>query len=424
MHYHGMGHIIMPLPTIIIGAGLAGLCCAREIHRAGRPFLLLDASDAVGGRVRTDRLDGFLLDRGFQVLLTAYPEARAQLDYAALDLRAFAPGALVRVDGAFHKVVDPWRRPVDAVLNALSPIGSLSDKARVALMRQRLLGESADAIATHPEQRTIELLRDAGFSATMIDRFFRPFFGGVLFDADLNASSRMFEFVFRMFATGDTAVPAGGMEAIPRQLAATLPSDAIRTGVRVARIMDDGVVTTAGERLAAQAVVVATEGDEAARLLEAPAPRAPRGGTCVYFAADRPPVSDPLLVLDGEHSGPVNNLAVVTNVAPSYAPPGAALISATLIGQADQPDEVLVPMMRHQLTGWFGATVSGWRHLRSYRIRYAQPDQTPPALDPMSRPVRIKPGLYVCGDHLETASIHGAMRSGRLAGEACVADCA
>jgi phytoene dehydrogenase-like protein len=421
MHYHGR-RFHMAHPIVIVGAGLAGLCCARELSRSGRPFLLLEAADGVGGRVRTDRLDGFLLDRGFQVLLTAYPEAQAQLDYAALDLKAFMPGALVRADGAFHKVVDPWRRPLEAVLNALSPIGSLADKARVGLLRQRLLGGSLDDLGLHPEQRTSDLLRDAGFSDAMIDRFFRPFFGGVLFDRDLHTSSRMFEFVFRMFATGDTVLPAAGMEAIPRQLASALPPDAIRTGERVSGIADDAVVTVNGERIAAQAIVIATDGAEAARLLDAPAPRAPRGCTCVYFAADRAPTREPLLVLDGERSGPVNNLAVVSNVAPSYAPAGAALISATLIGTADQPDELLVPMMRHQLTAWFGSSVSGWRHLRSYRIRNAQPEQTPPALDPISRPVRVRAGLYVCGDHLETASIHGAMRSGRLAGEACLAD--
>lgn len=413
-----------PAPLVVIGGGLAGLACARSLVRAGHPVIVLESSDRAGGRVKTDRLDGFQLDHGFQVLLTAYPEAQQQLDYAALDLKAFAPGALVRIDDRFHKVVDPWRRPVEGVLSALSPVGSLADKARVGLLRQRILGSPLESLADHPEQRTIDLLHDAGFSEAMVDRFFRPFFGGVLFDPGLQTSSRAFEFIFRMFAAGDTAVPSGGMEAIPLQLAAALPAGTIRTGVRAASIADGAVMLTTGERIGAAAVVVATQGTEAVRLLGGSAPRPPRACTCVYFAAERAPIDEPLLVLDGSRSGPVNNLAVLSAVAPSYAPAGAALVSTTRIGAADEADDVLVPMIRHQLTGWFGAQVSGWRHLRTYRIPEAQPDQTPPALDPLSRPVRIRAGLYVCGDHLETASIHGALRSGRRAAEACLSDLA
>lgn len=409
-------------PVVVIGGGLAGLTCARHLHAAGIPVQVLEASDEVGGRVRTDRVDGFLLDRGFQVLLTAYPDAQRELDYAALDLKPLLPGALIRVDGRFHRVVDPWRRPIEAALNALAPVGSLADKARVARLRRRILSGTLDDLWARPEQRTRDLLAAEGFSAQMMARFFQPFFGGVLFDPELDTSSRMFEFTFRMFALGDSVVPAAGMGAIPAQLAATLPAEAIRRNCRVAGIDGTGVQTWGGDRLEARAVVVATEGSAAAALLGQPAPPQPRACTCVYFAAPRAPIAEPVLLLDGERSGLVNNVAVMSNVSPSYAPAGQALIAATLIGAVADPTDQLVSRIRKQMTGWFGPQVGDWTHLRTYQIAYAQPDQRPPALSPAARPVRIKPGLYVSGDHRENGSINGAIAAGRRAAEACLAD--
>ena len=225
----------MTAPGVIVGAGLAGLCCAKHLREAGQSSIVLQASDGIGGRVRTDRVEGFLLDRGFQVLLTAYPETQRHLDYAALDLRSFVPGALVHVDGRFHRIVDPWRRPVDALMHALSPIGSLADKARVARLRHRVLRGTLDALWSRPEQSTYAALVADGFSAQMIDRFFRPFFGGVLLDPDLATSSRMFEFTFRMFALGDSAVPAAGMGRSPvssRRRRRTAPSGRIAASSR------------------------------------------------------------------------------------------------------------------------------------------------------------------------------------------------
>jgi phytoene dehydrogenase-like protein len=407
--------------VVIVGGGLAGLSCAKRLWEEGVPSLILEASDDIGGRVRTDRLDGFLLDRGFQVLLTAYPETQRQLDYGALELRPFLPGALVRMAGRFHRVVDPWRRPIDALRHALAPIGSVADKVRVARLRYRVLRGTLDGLWSRPERTTRAALVEEGFSERMIDRFFRPFFGGVLLDPDLETSSRMFEFTFRMFALGDSAVPAAGIGAIPHQLAGALPVDFITTQARVTQIDADGVRTADGRGIGARAIVIASEGPEAARLLGQPAPRPARACTCVYFAADRPPIDEAMLMLNAEGSGPVNNLAVMSQVAPSYAPAGAVLLAATVLG-VPASDDQLMPLVRQQLRSWFGPTVDGWRHLRTYRIPYAQPDQEAPALDPVSRPVRVRPGLYVCGDHRETASIHGAMRSGRRAAEACLED--
>ena len=217
----------------IIGGGLSGLCCARRLHESGVSFQLLEASEEVGGRVRTDEVNGFLLDRGFQVLLTAYPEAQEILDYDALNLARFAPGALVRYRGRFHRFTDPWRSPRHLFATASSPIGSLTDKLRVARLRSRVCRSSLDKLFQRPETTTINALRQEGFSQRFIESFFRPFLGGVFLERDLNTSSRMFDFVFRMFATGNVVLPAGGIGEIARQIANKLPDETLRTGASV-----------------------------------------------------------------------------------------------------------------------------------------------------------------------------------------------
>lgn len=410
--------------VLVVGAGLAGLCCARRAHQAGLRPLVLETSDGVGGRVRTDRVEGFRLDRGFQVFLTAYPEAKRTLDYQALDLRSFQPGALVRQGGAFHRLTDPWRRPLQGFRSLFTPVGSLLDKARVGRLRSRVLRGSLEDCFNEPESTTLQALQGAGFSPSMIDRFFRPFLGGIFLEPDLQTSSRMFRFVFRMFSSGDTCLPAEGMEAIPRQLAAGLPADGVRLGARAVRVEAGSVHLDSGEVLRTRAVVVAVEGAAAADLMGGNLSAAAHGVTCLYFATDRPPVEEPILVLDGEGKGPVNNLCVPSLVSPAYAPQGQHLVSATVLGIPTQDEARLEADVRDHLAGWYGPAVRRWRHLRTYRIPYALPRQAPPALSVPERPVRWQPGVYVCGDHRDNASIQGAMVSGRRAAEAVLEDLA
>jgi phytoene dehydrogenase-like protein len=208
------------------------------------------------------------------------------------------------------------------------------------------------------------------------------------------------------------------MQAIPRQLAESLPEATVRFGATVESAAPGEVVLAGGERLAAPAVVVAAEGPEAARLTGAVEAPAARAVTTVHYAADRSPVGEPVLVLNGEGRGPVNDLCVPSDVAPSYAPPGAALVSATVLGVPPLADDALDTAVREQLHGWFGAQVDGWRLLRVHRIPFALPAQPPAALAPAERPVRVRDGLFVCGDHRDTASIQGAMASGRRAAAA------
>jgi len=408
--------------VLIVGAGLAGLSCALRLNLKGVSCLVLEASDGVGGRLRTDCVEGFQLDRGFQVLLTAYPEAKLTLDYEALNLRYFISGARVRYAGDFYEVVEPWRHPWRALGGWSSPIGRFADKWRVSSFRRDLLELPLPEIFERHETSASKLVHDAGFSESLIDRFFRPFFGCIFLDSKLHASSRMFEFIFRMLAEGEVALPAKGMGAIPAQIAGRLPEGSIRLGAKAGFVEPGLVRLESGEELRARCVVVATEGPEAARLTGAfPVPGS-RPATCVYYAAPEPPVADPILVLNGNNKWPINSACVLSQVAPEYAPKGQSLVSVTVLGKNTSSDAELEAAVRRQLLRWFGRVVKTWRQLAIYRIPHAQPDQVPPGIPVEQLPVRISPGLYVCGDHRDNASINGALVSGRRAAEAILED--
>jgi phytoene dehydrogenase-like protein len=409
--------------ALVIGAGLAGLACARRLHERDLSVTVVEASDRVGGRVRTETVDGFRLDRGFQVLLTAYPETQRELDYDALDLHAFRDGALVRYNGRFHRITDPRQHPLDALQTLVSPIGTLADKVRVLRLQQSLTRQSIPQLMEREERTTIDVLRERwGFSSSMIDRFFRPFFGGIFFDRTLEASSRMFEFVFKMFAEGRTVLPAGGIDQIPMQMRRHLPEDAVRLNAQVESVDGDTVTLEDGETMEAENVVVATEAPEADRLVGDVTPTEGRSTVCLYYAARQSPLDDSLLVLNGDGVGPINNVAVPSDVAPGYAPDDRALVAAVVVGTPPETNDALQRAVREQLIDWFGLEAGGWTHLQTQHIPYALPEQAPPFLSPPRKAVRRRPGLYVCGDHRRTASLNGAIAAGRAAADAVWTD--
>ncbi len=390
----------MPDVTVL-GAGLAGLACALHLTDAGVDVALHEASDVVGGRVRTDVVDGLLLDRGFQVHNTAYPEAVRMLDHDALDLQVFSKGALVRYGDRLHRVGDPRRHPTWALSSALSPIGSPRDKAAVLALAARDTALPVSRLVAARERTTFEHLRAHGISQTMIDRFLRPFLAGVLLDRDLGSSSHFFDVVWRSFARGTQAVPAAGMGALPAQLAGRLPSGVLHLG-------------SPQTRLPAGPVVVATDPATAADLLDRPVPAFGRV-TTHYHLADERPLDEPAIVLDGEGSGPVTNTVVLTNAAPSYAP-GRVLVSSSVVGQ-----EATEPEVRAHLSRVYGVSTTRWEHVATYDLPQALPSMAPPRGN-LRQPVRVREQVYVCGDHVDTASIQGALVSGRRAATAVLKD--
>ena len=433
--------------VVIVGAGYAGLCAAKALTEAGVDFVLLESSDGVGGRLRTDEVDGFLLDRGFAIFLTGYPEAQRTLDYEALELQPFYAGADVFLDGAFHRVADPLRHPIDAVksLSPNHPIGSVVDKVLVGLVRlQSLIGDCYERLDA-PETTIALHLKEKGFSDEMVNRFFRPFMSGIFFDPKLGTSSRLFTFVMRMLATGQNCLPKKGIGEVAAQLARGLPAGSVRLDTKVtARVPDVGaggatLTTTRGDGalgavVARRAVIVAVAGPDAAaiagedRMASSPSASGPAvGTTCLYFAVDgAPPLPAPILYLDGSKQPDggrlVNNCCFPSAVSASYAPPGKSLASVSIVGVPDLDDAELEARVRAELGAMFGEdAVARWSHLRTYRVPFAQPNQQVPT--DLSRDVRLGDGAtYVCGDHRSPATYDGAMRSGRLAAEAVLAD--
>ena len=406
-------------PVVIIGAGLAGLCCARELVRNSVEVLLLESQDGVGGRVRTDVVDGFRLDRGFQVLQTAYPEARRQLDYKSLRLHNFAPGALIRSEIRTVVMSDPWRRPQDLFSTLFNGVGRLSDRWKLARLRWHVTQRTIEELWAEPDTTTDHYLRNVcGFSAEMVDRFFRPWFSGVFLENKLETSSRFFKFIFRMFAVGDAALPEDGMGAITKQFADGLVATQIRLNERVQSLDGLRVHLDSGETIQSRAVVLAVDGPEAARLTNGliPVPRF-NATACLYYSARQPPFPDKLLMLNGDQTFPINNLCVPTNVVPGYAPAGEALVSVSVVGPEVVRSADFETSVRHQLRDWFGSQVDQWSLLRSYFIRDALPVQSPHFRDGADTGCRVATGLYRCGDYCETASIQGAMVSGRKAAE-------
>jgi phytoene dehydrogenase-like protein len=425
---------------IIVGAGLAGLACARTLVQAGRRVLLVESADRVGGRVATDSVatdsvDGFRIDRGFQVYNDAYPEGRRQLDLAALDLGRFEPGALVADRGRLRRVADPWRRPLSALGGFLDGSVGLADGLRTARLRAAAVRAlragtlDPDAPVTGDDRTTRAELEARGFSRAFVERFFVPFFGGVFLERALDTASTVFLFDFAMFALGTACLPRGGMEAIPRQLAAGLPVSAVRCGCSV-RSVETGqggepgrVVLADGSRLTARSVVVATDVQAAGRLLPESlrgpwADRRWSGTRLVAFAAERSPLGSPTLVVSSEPDGPIDNLTVPSDVAAGYAPPGASLVTVSVRGCWKTTDDELGAAIRDQAGRWFGRAVHGWRPLATVHVPAALPRETPADRARRQTGPSLAPGLFLCGDHCSSASINGALVSGRRCAEA------
>jgi phytoene dehydrogenase-like protein len=387
--------------VVVVGAGLAGLSVATRLSAAGCDVQLLEADGHVGGRLSTERIDGFVVDRGFQVLNTGYPRA-ADLDLDALRLGWFERGAVIRVHGRAHRVVDPRQRPAAALGTAAAPIGSLREKAAVAAFSLRTGYTPVSRLLRSPERTAEQALRSAGVGDTALERFFRPFLAGVLLEDGLATSSRYLDLLWRSFVRGAIGLPADGMQAVGQQLSDRLEDGRVHLHTTVRAVATGSVVTDAGT-WSADAVVVATDPGTAAQLLPGVDASAPREVTTHFHVLPESPWSAPLIVL-GQPHGRLVNSTVVSDAQPRYSPDGRALVASSTLAPTT-PDEV-----RAEIAAAHGVAPSDLEHLTSVTVPGAQPAALPPLT--LRRPVDLGDGIYVCGDHRDTPSIQGAMASG------------
>jgi len=421
-----------PIRVVVVGAGLAGLVCARQLKDVGIEVLLLEASDGVGGRLRTDIVDGFKIDRGFQVLFDSYPAVQRHIDIGALNLKAFDPGAVIWRDGRSHILTDPFRDGSgrDVAAAAFAGAVSLPDKVRTLRLSRRIAREAAASDAGFDNISTEAYLREEGFSDRIIDSFFRPFFGGIFLDRDLGTTASAFRFIFRMLTLGRACIPAEGIGAVTRQLAEPL-AGSIRLGcavesVRVASGSLCGVVLAGGEEISADRVVLAMEAPSVARVIDVDVPPGALGATAVYFAGDRQVTASRKLFLNAGANAYVNNVQALSTLVPTLAPDGRHLLGAAILGIPEETDDVVASRAWDDIAAMFSSDREAVRALASYstlcvrRVPYAQFPQPPGIINRLPGFGTTVDGLFVAGEWTQGSSINGAMVSGESAASAVV----
>ncbi|MBT2410178.1 FAD-dependent oxidoreductase [Streptomyces sp. ISL-12] len=446
--------------VVVVGAGVAGLAAAHRLTSQGVSTVVLEAAPVTGGRMATEKVDGFRLDRIGQSLSTSCPELRLVPGLDGLVLRPFAPGALVHSEGLHHRVSAPYgsggargalhavralasaprpvpgargpvpgagragafpraagRQAVARRVRAGSPLGTAVDQARLTAALTRLATTPVERLLARPELPARQALAVRGLPARTIDGFLRPLLAALLCDPELTTSSRCADLALRAFATGRLGLPEGGAETLPALLAGALPPGTVRTGVRVTSIATNAVTTAAHGVLRCRAVLLATDARAAAELL--PGLRVPdfHPVTVVHHTTDEPPATGSALLLDADRGGPVAHTAVVSEVDPSRAPAGRALVSSTVLGPP--PPDVDTAVRAH-LSRLYGTSTARWETLAVHHTPEAVPAMRPPH-DPR-RPVRLLAGLYVCGDHRDAGTVQGALRSAHRAATAVLTD--
>ncbi|MBM0275368.1 NAD(P)/FAD-dependent oxidoreductase [Micromonospora tarensis] len=401
--------------VVIVGGGLAGLAAARRLHRAGVPWRLLEAGDRLGGRVATDVVDGYLIDRGFQVLNTAYPRLGTLLDTDRLHLGYFTSGVLVRKGDDLLRLVNPLREPTGGPRTALAGIGTLLDRLRFAALATGCATVPPSRLLAAPETTAETALRRAGLSDAIIEELLRPFLSGVFIDRELSTSSHVLAMVLRSFARGRIGLPAEGMAALPRTIADPLPVDLLDLDTPVAEVNPGRVRTQAGE-IRCRAVVVAVDPPAASALLPALTTVRMHSYT-TYHSTPEPPLSEPILLVDGDRREIVANTVVLSNAVPTYAPTGRHLVATSVVGPTAPPE----PTIRAELTRLYGRSTADWAHLTTVAVPQALP-AAPPPQGRLRKPVAMGNGLFVAGDHRDSPSIQGALSSGWRAAGAVLAE--
>ncbi|WP_339128972.1 FAD-dependent oxidoreductase [Streptomyces sp. f51] len=440
-HAAHTAEITEDVDVVVVGAGVAGLAAARHLTGAGLRTAVLEAAPHVGGRMSTEKIDGFRLDRLGRLLSTSYPELRLTPGLGGLVLCPFTPGVLLHSDGHRHHTGTPGtprsargalttaralasapRLPLPRPTRGTTrpgPLGSPLDQSRLGAALARLASTPPERLLARPDLTAAKSLTARGLPARTVDAFLRPLLAALLCDPELTTSSRCADLALHSFATGRLCLPEGGADALPELLAAALPPGTVHTGVEVTSVSTTRVTTKDHGELRCRAILLATGARAAAGFLPGLHVPAFHPVTVLHHTTDEPPLTDPALILDADRSGPVAHTAVVSQVDPTRAPAGRALISSTVLGTPPAAAH-LDATVRAQLARLYGTSTTRWELLAVHHEPEAVPAMPPP--HDSRRPVRLLAGLYVCGDHRDTSTVQGALHSARRAAHALLTD--
>ena len=394
---------------VIIGGGLAGLSAALHAENESRNTLLLESSERIGGRLASDKVEGFTLDRGFQVLLSGYPNASAIFKSDKLKLRAFSPGAFIALQNDETIIADPMREPSAILATLFSKVGSVSDKLKIWKLSGELK-KMSHAECFNYDGSTMNFLRSYGFSDRVIERFFQPFFGGIFLERNLKTNAGMFRFVFKCFSEGNAVLPEKGIEALPVFLKSKLKHTEIRLSETVISLSQDGLIKLQnGESIQARKVIVACDPSKLIPNLDKEV--AFLSTVTQYFAGPSKLKSlNKKIGLDIAPESPINNFARIDEVQPSYSPAGKSLWAITTRKSDDKPESVI-----KRLSQIIGCTPSELKHLKTYKIAKALPEVESPQYDVAVEQSQLTESIYLAGDYLLNGSIEGALLSGKNA---------
>ena len=395
----------------IIGAGVSGLIAAQVLENYGYQPTIIEASNSVGGRVKSDLIKGYTLDRGFQVLLSSYPAAKKYLDFDALKLQRLLPGAVIFKNGKMHTIGDPLRSFSLLLPTLFSSIGNFSDKLKILKLNALLKKKNIDTIFKEDEKTTLQYLKDLRFSESIIQHFFKPFFSGIFLEPNLDTSSRMFEFVYKMFGEGLAVLPEAGIQAISNQLKNNLKNTKLVLNSNVEIVNDKLIILKDGSEIESDFTIIATEASQLVANLKN---QETRWKTCdtLYFETSEKIISKPLIGLIADKKTLINNLFYHTSIQTSSKGKGE-LLSVTIVENHDLTEKKLIEKIIEELKYFCGITNATF--IKRYQIEKALPKLDNLQYEISSTETKLTSSIFLAGDQLLNGSLNAAMIAGERA---------
>ncbi len=398
--------------VVIVGGGMSGLTMAYHLEKFGYSIAIYEVGSEVGGRVRTDHIDGFQLDRGLHFFQSSYPEAAKVLDYKSLKLKNIYPGMLIFHEEKFELISNPLKKWTDLITNFFGNFSDISDRLRFMGLLAKLSAYSENYIMNNADVDAYTFIKQQGFSDEFVEKVFRPFVGAVFCSKDMQVSARLFSYILKYFTISQLTLPEKGIGSIPQNIAAQLQHTEIFLNTKVKEAHDDGVMLANGDFIHAERVVIATTPSDLIKILPTAKIEIPyKHVSCLYFSTETAPLKEAIVAFNGSGKGIANHVFVPTNLHKGYAPKGQHLVCVSIVDIPELDDDEIIDQIISEMVEWFGVKANSWTHLKTYHICNALPDV--PRLPKIESFKKTDDNIYIIGDHTSFGSINMVMQCSR-----------